>query len=264
MKKIVAFILAIVMITCSVTLTSCMRGRGNGNKNSDIDVKQTIKDSSDKMDTLNTCSGTSNMTIDIKSQGVTMTIEMDYLVKMADLQTNNPKRYADVTIVSVGQSETGVIYSEGEWDYVVTGNEKYKTRVDDDDDKDVTEYVDSVYEKATVKETNKGTEIKMTFTDSQLREYFSSTYEAVIEMFELLDYESYATVTSAYLKLIINDDGYVSEEEINFKFRFDVEGETVEIYATHRGTYEKYNEPVTITPPQGYLSFMEKIDGDII
>jgi len=265
MKKIISIILIALMIIPSLLMMSCSgTDRGDNGEKPATDVKKEIKTAIDKMATLECCSGSSDLVIEAKSNGVTVTMEMRYKLKMSDLQTTNPKRYADVTVIAPGQSETGCVYTEGEWDYFVVGSEKYKTKVDEDHDVAFDSYSDTIYQNATVKKTGKGTDIKMTFTNDEIKQYFSSTLETVIDMFDLAGYESYITISDAYVRLLIQENGYAAEEELHFKLTVTVGGETVEIVFSNNGTYEKFNEPVTITPPKGYLSFKERLDGDII
>ena len=265
MKKIMSFFLAILMILSSMLMIACSGDRDNDDDNNvKINVKSEIKAATNKMNTVNSCSGTSKLEISVKAQGVTLTTELDYQIKFADLQTAIPKRYADVKVTAPGQSQTGCIYTEGEWDYCVVGNEKYKSRVEENKDKECDEYSDSVYENATVRKTDKGTSINMSFTPQQFKEYFAGMYETIAEMFALEGMESYMTISDASLKVVIGKNGYVIEEAIGFKITISDGTESVILEISNKGTYKSFNEPVTITPPQGYLSFTEKMDGDII
>ena len=265
MKKIMSFFLAILMILSSMLMIACSGDRDNdGDDNVKINVKSEIKAATNKMNTVNSCSGTSKLKISVKAQGVTLTTELDYQIKFADLQTAIPKRYADVKVTAPGQSQTGCIYTEGEWDYCVVGNEKYKSRVEENKDKECDEYSDSVYENATVRKTDKGTSIKMSFTPQQFKEYFAGMYETIVEMFSLDGMEDYMTLSDAGLKVVIDKEGYVIEEAVSFKITISDGTESVILEISNEGTYKSFNEPVTITPPQGYLSFTEKMDGDII
>ncbi len=266
MKKIISLMLVVLMLLSSMLMISCFDDRDDDDDddNTKINAKSEIKSALEKMDTVDSCTGSSNLTIDVKSGGITVTMEMLYAVKMADMQTANPKRYADVIIRTFGAEETGVIYTEGGWDYIVAGNEKYKSRVEEDNDVSFSELADSVYNGAVSKKISDGTSVELKFTEEQFFEYFPSTLDAVFQIFDLEGMEEYMTISDAYVKLLINKDGYVAEQELGFNVIVSYEGETIELKVLNTATYGEFNKPVTITPPQGYQSFMEQADGDII
>ena len=154
--------------------------------------------------------------------------------------------------------------SDEKYEKILEAYERYKSRVEENKDKECDEYSDSVYENATVRKTDKGTSINMSFTPQQFKEYFAGMYETIAEMFSLDGMEDYMTLSDAGLKVVIGKEGYVIEEAVSFKITISDGTESVILEISNKGTYKSFNEPVTITPPQGYLSFTEKMDGDII
>ena len=265
MKKIISLILVLLMLVSSLVMTSCFEDReddGDGDK--EINVKSAMEAAGSKMDTVDSCTGNSTLTIDLKSGGMTITMEMIYNIKMAGLQSDNPLRYADVIARTFGAEETGVMYTENGWDYFVVGNEKYKTQVEEDNDASYDGFADSIYDNAKVEKTDKGNSIKMTFTEEQFLEYFPTTFDSALEMFDFQEYRDYAVVSDASVKVLIDKDGYASEEHLNFKVTISYQGETIEIVFSSIANYTDFNKPVTITPPEGYESFTERLDGDII
>ena len=110
MKKIISLMLVILMLASSMLMISCFNDDDDDDDDSTkINAKSEIKSAIEKMETVDSYTGTSSLAIDVKSQGITVTLEMNYAIKMADLLTD-PKRYADVSITSFGVAETGVIY----------------------------------------------------------------------------------------------------------------------------------------------------------
>ena len=262
MKKIISLMLVILMLASSMLMISCFNDDDDDDDDSTkINAKSEIKSAIEKMETVDSYTGTSSLAIDVKSQGITVTLEMNYAIKMADLLTD-PKRYADVSITSFGVAETGVIYTEGEWDYVVAGNEKYKARVEEDNDASFSELADSIYTNAKTETVSGETHIKLSFTNEQFFEYFPSTLDAVLILFEFEDMKDYMTISDASIKFVLDKNGYVTKQEMDFNVIVSYEGEVVELKVSNVSTYGEFNKPVTITPPEGYQNFMERTGGD--
>lgn len=256
MKKITTLLIALLMVAVSVlSFASC-----NALKTEEV-INQGIENTSKLTD----FEANMNMVIDMKMTSVTMNMPMNVSMKVKDADKENPITYALMSMEVMGQKIETESYMDGEYVYVVTDGEGYKTTIEDaEGEYDYSEELNENFQKLPEDllkdiELVKGEDGSYSVTVNIPNETFKEIYG------DLLDEVSEASLGEVFDGLTISDcvvtvtvkDDYATNYDLSFKMVMEVEGR--EVTADVTADYEIVNpgKSVTITPPQGYENFEE-------
>lgn len=268
MKKFVSWFLAFVVLCTGVMLTGCDNGKpasGSVDKSVAVVVKEALK----KNQNLDAMSAEMKMQMDMATEGMTMSVPITAKIKAKNLKSDNTTSLVDVTMSMLGQEMAMGMYQEGQWAYVVMGDVKYKSNLEDmqgemdyaDSAKDMLrEIPEDLLEGVKLVKVEDGSQ---TATISFPGEKFSEIYNELIEdVLSETGTEMGETKISNAVVTITMANGFVTVYDVAFTVEMTVEGVSSTTKAKVTLTYENPGQDVTITPPEGYQDF-EELDMDL-
>ena len=268
MKKMVSWFLALVVLCTGVMLTGCDNGKpasGSVDKSVAVVIKEALK----KNQNLDAMSAEMKMQMDMATEGMTMSVPITAKIKAKNLKSDNTTSLVDVTMSMLGQEMAMGMYQEGQWAYVVMGDVKYKSNLEDmqgemdyaDSAKDMLrEIPEDLLEGVKLVKAEDGSQ---TATISFPREKFSEIYNELIEdVLSETGTEMGETKISNAVVAITMANGFVTVYDVAFTVEMTVEGVSSTTKAKVTLTYENPGQDVTITPPEGYQDF-EELDMDL-
>ncbi len=290
-KKILSCLLMLCMLLTPVLLVSCDEepdatpptttpadntpSSGNGNPSSPSKkptAKQLEKQLSDALDKLNALEELDCkyvITAEYLMDGVTMTMPITMIMKGKNLTSADPIMYTDVSFSMMGNSFAMTQYHEDGWDYTVMDGETYKMQseagLDEDEelmdglmtDLEGTEILDMT--KLTYKNNADGSRTVTTEIDGEkFQEVFAEAMEFMDE-YAAMGENTNVEIRDASISFTIKN-GYVISYTMQYTMDLLIDG--TEAVCNMEGTVEVFNpgQPVTITPPEGYLDFEDISD----
>lgn len=254
MKRIISVILCFACIC--MLLTACTEDKP--------DPAKVINSALERTAALNSINAEVEMNIDLMSNGVTVTIPMTMTCKGVDLQSESPRAAAVMEMSAMGVSIEMEMYMEDEWIYVNAFGSGLKINADAYEAANGSINTGADYLETLPEEILKDVELiansdgSQTATVSVPNDVFTTLFEDLIDSANSTastDAES-VTVNNAMIVMTIKD-GYIVTYDISFEMVIENSGESITAKVSAK---TKYNDPgmdVTITPPEGYQSFVE-------
>lgn len=263
-KRIVALLLVLVVLCTGVVMTACGGSDVPPETVAKKSVADLINDAMEKTSALDEMSAVMKMEFNMAMEGMTLSIPITVDMKAKDMMSENVTMSMVMNMALLGQEIEMEMYQEGQWAYVVMGDMKYKSSVEDvGDELDYTDTVNDMLveipeellnDLELVMEADGSQSLTISFSDEKFSEIYNDLIQAMnaeagMEMGELKISDAVVKVTVA--------DGYVTVCDISFTMEVTAEGVTTTMDAKASVTYENPGQPVTITPPEGYQDFEE-------
>ncbi len=267
-KRIIALLLAFTLLCTGVVLTACGDKEEAPTQKS---VAEVINGALRKTGDLDSMSAEMKMEMNMAMEGMTMSVPITAKIKVKDANSDNTVASIAMTMSMLGQNLDIEVYQEGQWAYMVMGDMKYKTAIEDmegeldyadsanDMLKEIPEVLLKDVELVTAEDGSQTATIP--FPAEKFAEIYDDLIEDVnsetgVEMGEMKISDAVVTITVA--------EGYVTVCDIAFTMDMTVEGVNSTTKAKATLTYENPGQQVTITPPAGYQDFKEvNMDGGL-
>lgn len=251
MKKIIALTLAIVM--CCVIFAAC------GDKKTGAISYQDFEKAMEKTQALEDISAKLDMDIEIFTEGMSMEVPMEMIVKIKDAKSENPVVYVDLKMTMMGVDVAMEMYQEDGWGYYVSEGEKYKVNLEEEVNIEYTHNLDNLMQKLPEEimknaDIESGKDGSATLTVELGEEDFKEIFGSYME--DLGYGTEGATIKGASVTMKAKD-GYLTSYEMNMEMEMTVEGVVAQAAANITATYDKPGKGVEITPPEGYKDFPE-------
>ena len=253
-KRILAVLLTLAIVLCAFLLGGCTKE----------DAYIIFKDALSKTNALDDIDATMKMQVDVKSEGMSLSVPMSVDMKGTGLQSESPLLSSKLSMKMLGQEMKLDMYQEGKTAYITMGDTKYKITVDGENDNEY-DYTDDMqdvmqdlpeelFENISFTETEKGQEITVNVPESM----FEEIYDDVIESAGATSGASVddLKVSNTKVTVCIND-GYVVLYKMSFKMNMDIEGIKSESDVSASVEYKNIGKKVTVTPPEGYKDYEE-------
>lgn len=245
MKKTLA-ILVVICIIITITLTSCAGS-----------LKKDLEEASAKMRTVDKYCITTVLKTSIKYGGEVYPTTMTYKNKIIDATTDKIKGESTVEIEENGEKAVGYLYTDGEWNYVIMGEEKYKVRPEDSEDTPISKIPSGLLNRAEVTDKDGSRTVKINIDGKQFKELYPSMVEYLLDGYGFKTLFEDAVIYRAYMTIVIDAHGYISDIEVGFNARVTYDYYTYELTYFDKETYSDLNGDITVTFPEGYLDFEE-------
>ena len=263
-KRVVALLLALVVLCTGVMLTACGGNEAPPETVAKKSVADVINEAMEKTGALDEMSAVMKMEMNMAAEGMTMSIPITAKMKAKDLGGENMIMSVAMTMSMFGQDINIEMYQEGQWAYVVMGDMKYKSDIqalegefdytDSANDmlKEIPEELLKDVEPVTAEDGSQT--VTVAFPAEKFAEVYSDLIQEMnsetgTEVGEMKISDAVVTVTMA--------EGYVTVCDVAFTMDMTVEDVSTTTEAKATITYEDPGQPVTITPPEGYQDFEE-------
>lgn len=277
MKKLTAIGLIFVMLLSVFSLTSCEK----------VTAYSLIMDAQEKMNALDSCDYDMDLsiTMDMGIMGGKIEIPAKANIKGAGLTGENPVSLMTIEMglfESIFGDNTLVVYTEGDWIYMVAGGEGRKGKIDTDNTEeeqetldmleiDVNDLMQKVYSEEAMKdleiiENEDGTRsVSMTVPDEVLEGFCDSLLDLIAKTGTETEGESTIgefSVSNVILDLVVNKEGYLSKEDMGLDITVKVAAEegvsfSITMNLEMSLAFKNPGTAVTVTPPEGYQDFPE-------
>ena len=251
-NKIIAILLVLSLVIFSFSLAGCKEKSAAELFNSAVE----------KIDRLSSMELKLSMKVTAEIDGAVQTVPVDALVKSKNMLGENPIVYALVKTEMAGQKNQIESYLEGDWVYVVEGEDKYKIYADGEGEAfDYIDELDDVLEEipanafsgATVKDNNDGSKtITLTVTNNK----FCEIYEDLVENFAS-NGETLLEITNNQIIVTVKN-GYIQKYSVDFSFKEKGKSDKEKTDVSVSAEFVNVGKKPKITPPEGYKNFEHK------
>lgn len=258
MKRIVSLILTLCMILGCGVLSAC-------SNQSAYDV---VNSAMEKTSALDSMDATVKMTMDIKVGDETINMPINYKIKAAGLQGENPKlRMEMTTTASIAGSTNNItmdIYTADGWTYIASNGSGYKMKQDAMDgqmgadmstDLIMQPLPEALLKDCKLKKNNDGSEsVRITIAGN----VFTALFKDMIDsMNSYIGTEAVNLTISDSAVTVTVKDGYISVYALEFSMNMEVSGTAANATVSASAQYNNPGKAVTVTPPEGYENFPE-------
>ena len=261
MKKIISLLIVLCMVFTCATLTACddeSAGQGNSSKSAAYKALSAATENTSKLDSMNAAM---EMDMTVTVDGVSQSMNILYEITASGLQGNSPKLRMIMTSDLPGVNMD--IYIADGWAYATIAGTSYKVSAEDsgfeieDTANDVIQPLeDDLLKNVTLKTESDGSQsISLSLKSKDFKDIYDDMIESLLESVSANGTDLDAleiSDTNLYIKM---SDNYISEYNIDFTMDMTVSGTTAKVEATVCVTFNAPGQNVTVTPPEGYLSF---------
>lgn len=247
MKKTVSFLLAFSLILMCGALAACQQQS----------AYSVVKGAFDKMQTMDAISAEMEMDYKIAMDGLSISVPMTFEIKALNGET--PEMYMQMEASFMGESLEMEYYQKGEWAYTVSNGVGTKTKVDDtENDSEDNDFFsmpsEELLEDVKLVKNDDGTQqISFDLPGEEIPSFVMSFFEGMglsgVTVEDPEDMKAEATITIK--------DGYLYKYEMEIETEMKAADQTADAEISWTFKLDKPGTKVTITPPEGYLSFPE-------
>lgn len=277
MKKLTAIGLIFVMLLSVFSLTSCGK----------VTAYSLITDAQEKMNALDSCDYDMDLsiTMDMGIMGGKIEIPAKVNIKGAGLTGENPVSLMTIEmglLESIFGDNTLVIYTEGEWIYMVAGGEGRKEKIETDNteeeqetldvlEADINDLIQKIYSEEAMKdleviENEDGTRsVSMTVPDEVLEDFCNSLLDLIAKTTAETEAESPIgefSISNFVSDITVDKEGYLSEDDSSLDLTVKIAADegislSVTMNLEMSLAFKNPGTAVTVTPPEGYQDFPE-------
>ena len=266
MKRMIALLLCLMLSV--MLLASC----GGGEKT----PEQLIEDAFDATDKVDCIEYDMTITMTYEVEGQSQTMPINASTKITDIKSESPKIYIELTMTDGVETETGIIYFEGDWVYVAeVGYGGYKASAESvsgefdsymaDFGTLFADFPSDVFDGVTATSNDDGSKtVAFSLTAAQVETVFAELLSSLTEESIGATEEGMSfSFEPASIEVTVKD-GLVSNYKLNLalSMTMDMDGDpaTTEDAMTVGMSFAydidiTKTSGVTITPPEGYLEF---------
>ena len=273
MKRIIAFLLAVVMLVGMMALVGCDKdnenpGSGNNpntdnNQNNVTDVYALVTAAMKKTMDAKSYIGAIKQTVTENLMGNTSTVKADYTLKASLGDPAKPLMGLDGEIEMEGEKMPYTYYFDGAWMYYVMYGEGFKAQATMEEFKEDAGGIDSlftdlpkaIFDGVTAKTEGNTTKVELTADSETIKAMYT---ELITDMFYDVVGDIITPVVVSDVKIVVSvADGYVMGYDLSFKSSYTIGSDSVSYDYSQSVVFESIDKAVTITPPDGYENFME-------
>ena len=259
-KKFIAIVLVLALVVSCFVLAAC---NSEEKKDNSSTFAKTVNAAIQKNRELDSIVADLSMELSMSTEGMSFTIPMNANIKIVGAKTESPVLSTVLSTSMFGLSSETETYQEGEWAYIVDGDNKYKTKAENIEEEN--DYANSInemlvdipedwFEDAKITEGKDSITIDMSIPEEKFLELFGDYVEDLdADMESMEDVE----ISDAVISITLKGD-YVSSYNLQFGITASSDGMTSSVNAVIGLTFINPGEQVEIVPPDGYQSFEEK------
>ena len=277
MKKLTAIGLIFVMLFSVFSLTSCGK----------VTAYSLITDAQEKMNALDSCEYDveASITMDMGVMGGKIEVPVKANIKSAGLTGENPVSLMTIELgllESIFGDNTLVVYTEGEWIYMVAGGEGRKGKIETDNteeeqetldvlEADVNDLIQKVYSEEAMKDlevikNEDGTRsFSMTVPDEVIEYFCNSILDLIAKTTAETEAESPIgefSISNFVSDITVDKEGYLSEDDSSLDLTVKIAADegislSVTMNLEMSLAFKNPGTAVTVTPPEGYQDFPE-------
>ena len=254
MKKILSAVLALCLIMSALLAVSCGK---------EPTARELVETATAKYENLDAYEGRLEYDITMNIQGVTMSVPISADIKMTDIKSGSPIIDMNMTMEVMGQKVDMRMYLEGEWAYYDMLGMKYKTKVAQADT-EITGILDNMMSNSGGFDYLDSAEIVK--HEDGLRSVAVEIGENISDIIGAAANDMASSVigeggeielSNLKLEYFIDKNDFIAKINCAFKMAITIEGEKVDATADMTVSFEKFDDEVQITPPEGYLDYTE-------